>query len=113
MENSNIKQEEKANNKSSIFKNSSILVRISFIVGVVSLLITAILFILMFSIQPYYWILYIIYSILIATGIGGITLSSIAFRNGKNVYNILGFIFNLIIVILFIIAIVVLAITVI
>ena len=74
-------------------------VRASFIIGIITLLLVVVYivtagFLLHYGPIP----LYLITSLILALAVAGAILGGISFREGKNVYGILGFIFNLIVI---------------
>jgi len=102
-------KKEKVNTEKIKFKDNSKLVQSSFIIGIIAITLTIIFFTIISVLQPKLWIVYTIYSLLVAIGIIGLIISSIAFRDGKNIYSILGFIFSFLTASIFIGGIIVLA----
>ncbi|HUT80798.1 MAG TPA: hypothetical protein VMZ29_06295 [Candidatus Bathyarchaeia archaeon] len=92
-------KKEKVNTGKIKFTDNSKLVRSSFIIGITVLLLLTIFIVIVIFVQPDPWIMYTISSIFLAISLSGLILNCIAFKYGKNVFNILGFIFNLIIII--------------
>lgn len=80
------------------FRRSPALARTSFINGIIVISITAIYVVIEAIIQRGLIASYVIYSLILALALIGTILGGISFREGKNVYGIIGFILNLILV---------------
>ena len=92
-----------------MFKHKHILVKISFLIGTITMICTIITFTIIAIVQPGKVSLYTMYSTLLGISTIGSVISIIAFGKERKVYSILGFIFNLIVVIYHILVIALLA----
>lgn len=80
------------------FQCSPTLAKISFINGITTISITAIYVIIEAIIQPGLIAAFIIYSLILLFAFIGVILSGISFRKGRNIFGIIGFILNFILV---------------
>lgn len=92
-------EQEKTKRKLEKFQKSPAFVRASFIIGIITLVVSVIYvvtagFLLHCGPIP----LYLMSSLTLALAVAGTILGGISFREEKNVYGILGFIFNLIVI---------------
>jgi len=94
-------KKEKVSNGKIKFSDNSKIVRSSFLIGVISLSSAILWGIITTATQKpnLIYIHYIILSIFMTTGFIGGLCGGINFRKGKNIFNILGFIFNLVTII--------------
>jgi hypothetical protein len=77
------------------FSTSSIFVKISFIIGLSAIVAGSVTVGIVYAIQPNPWIILAFYILMSLLGLTGTITGGIAFKEGKNIFSILGFIFSL------------------
>ena len=82
------------------FSTSSKIVRSAFIIGIINILLIGIFLLIIYFIQPDPLIIYLLMAIFFTISLSAMIANCLAFKKGKNIFNILGFIFNLITMIL-------------
>ncbi len=98
METTSIEQE-KTNRKVGKFQRSPLYIRSSFIIGIITVLLVVVYIVTAGFLWHYGPVpAYLFCSLTLALAVAGTILGGISFREGKNIYGILGFIFNLIVV---------------
>lgn len=95
----NERKKEEIPRKSNRFRTSSVFVRASFIIGIITLFLTAAFtvtsgFLLHFGALP----ANIICSFTIALALSGVILGSVSFRTSRNIYAIIGIVINIVII---------------
>ena len=69
--------------------------QISFILGIIAIGLTAIMFTIVTALQTDPWIAYTLYGTVIGFGSIGTIIGSVVLKDGRNVFSILGLVFNL------------------
>ncbi|NHK31329.1 MAG: hypothetical protein FK730_08255 [Asgard group archaeon] len=90
-------QEKESELKKSFFSRSHLFVRLSFLFGITTILLS-VLHVLIAGVIVHLgiWANNLFCSLISTLAITGIILGGLSFRNGKNIFTILGFIFNII-----------------
>ncbi|MHA1743638.1 MAG: hypothetical protein ACTSV6_05235 [Candidatus Heimdallarchaeota archaeon] len=92
------------------FANKQIKTKISFILGMILIILLAIVFTIIHVVnKPNSWLFVAIYIVFIIAGITGIVFASLSLKEERNVFNILGLLCNIAVSITFIAALIVLA----
>ena len=93
-----INEHETTNQKQRKFKDSPLFARTTFIIGIISFLFTGILMVISaYALGPPLLFIVLAASTLLAAVVG-VIFGGLSFRKGKNIFGILGFIFNFILV---------------